>query len=256
VSAVRVLAGRIADSPIELTGDAAEPADPVGPRALSTTVDFLLVAAGSAAVLTPFVIVFAMVNLSGRDPGSILPLGILASVVVPSILVARLGTPGDVASARAGFPPRLAVQEAPAAPVWLRTLAFVSDISAYVGLGAILTAVPVALALIVIVSFPVSFPMAIAAVGVAVAAFVMGRRPWATPRSPGLEVCGLRRVRTQAGARTVRASALTGEDGEAHHATRRRVLAALWLVASTPIVGYLLLINTLGYVARMLGLTG
>jgi hypothetical protein len=106
------------------------------------------------------------------------------------------------------------------------------------------------------VSFPVSFPMAIAAVAVAVAAFVMGRRPWATPRSPGLEVCGLRRVRTQAGARTVRASALTGEDGEAHAATRRRMLAALWLVASTPIVGYLLLINTLGYVAGMLGLTG
>jgi hypothetical protein len=77
-----------------------------------------------------------------------------------------------------------------------------------------------------------------------VAALIMGRRPWAVRRSPGLEAWGLRRVLTASGPRTVRASALAAEDGTPSSAWRRGG-AVLWLVASCPIVVYLALINGL-----------
>jgi hypothetical protein len=244
VSTVPLGLGRIADSPIELTGEAATPADPVGPRPLSATIDYVLVAAGSAAVLSPFVIIFAIMNLRALEPTGVLPLGILACLVVPSLLVFRYGTLGEVASAQAGFPPRVIAEAPPSAPLWMRAVAFASDISAYIAFGVLLAAVPVALALVVIVSFPVSFPMAIGAVGATVAALIMGRRPWAVRRSPGLEAWGLRRVLTASGPRTVRASALAAEDGTPSSAWRRGG-AVLWLVASCPIVVYLALINGL-----------
>jgi hypothetical protein len=239
-----LLAGPVSDCPIELSGEAATPADPVGPRPLSDTVDFILVAAGSAAVLSPFVIVFAIMNLRSLEPTGVLPIGIVACLVVPSLLVFRYGTLGEVASARAGFPPRVIAEAPPSAPLWMRAVAFASDISAYIAFGVLLAAVPIALALVVIVSFPVSFPMAIGAVGATVAALIMGRRPWAVRRSPGLEAWGLRRVLTASGPRTVRASALAAEDGTPSSAWRRGG-AVLWLVASCPIVVYLALINGL-----------
>jgi hypothetical protein len=239
-----LLAGPVSDCPIELSGEAATPADPVGPRPLSNTVDFILVAAGSAAVLSPFVIVFAIMNLRSLEPTGVLPIGIVACLVVPSLLVFRYGTLGEVASARAGFPPRVIAEAPPSAPLWMRAVAFASDISAYIAFGVLLAAVPIALALVVIVSFPVSFPMAIGAVGATVAALIMGRRPWAVRRSPGLEAWGLRRVLTASGPRTVRASALAAEDGTPSSAWRRGG-AVIWLVASCPIVVYLALINGL-----------
>jgi hypothetical protein len=142
VSTVSLGLGRIADCPIELAGEAATPADPVGPRRLSATVDFILVAAGSAAVLSPFVIVFAIMNLRALEPTGVLPIGILACLVVPSLLVFRYGTLGEVASAQAGFPPRVIAEAPPSAPLWMRAVAFASDISAYIALGVLMADPP------------------------------------------------------------------------------------------------------------------
>ncbi|MDO8914981.1 MAG: hypothetical protein Q7W16_02715 [Coriobacteriia bacterium] len=223
----------VGDSPIDLVGEA----EPLGSPHLSATVDFMLIAAGSAAILAPFVVLFASLNLRGGDPGLALPVGIAASVAIPVLAVARFGTPSDSVRAKAGLAPITVAVDTPVAPRWRRTVALFLDVSAWVTMGIALLTVPVGLSLVVIVSAPVMFPISIAAVGVAVSGYVTGRRPGALVRGPGLEVCGLRRVRTARGLRTVMASCLAApEDVQAPLVPP--ALTLLWLAVSLLIVSY------------------
>jgi hypothetical protein len=226
----------VGDSPIELVEDA-EPL--VAPR-LSATVDFMLIAAGSAAILAPFVVLFASLNLRGGDPGLALPVGIAASVAIPVLAVARFGTPSDSVRAKAGLAPITVAVDTPVAPLWRRAIALVLDASAWVTMGIALLTVPVGLSLVVIVLAPVMFPICIAAVGVAVSGYVTGRRPGALVRGPGRAVCGLRRVRTGQGLRTVVASSLAASE-DVEPGLVPRALAILWLSVSLPVAAYWIL---------------
>jgi hypothetical protein len=223
----------VGDSPIELSGDA----EPLATPALPAVVDFILIAAGAVAVLAPFVLVFTVVGLRGSDPWATLPLGIIASVAVPSLLVSRFGTPTESARAKAGFSPVTVSNDTPAAPFWARAAALLLDVAAYLAVGIALLTVPVAMSFLVVAIFPVTFPVCVMAVGATVAAFVMSRRPCATWRSPGLTVCALRRERTTHGVRTVRALSLAGP-GDGHADPMPRALALIWVAVGVPILAY------------------
>jgi hypothetical protein len=214
--------------------------DPLGSNAMAGVVDLLLIAASTAALLTPFAAAFVWLSLNGADSLPVLGAGLLASVILPPLVVQRIGTPCEAIRRRAGIVPVPAAEEAITAPVWRRAAALLLDASCFVGLGVALLVVPVGLMLVVVVLGPVAVTVGVGIVGAIVAAYVIARRPSVALPSPGLEVCGLRRVHTVRGVRTVRAAEPAGTGGRRAR-TARLVTAWLWVAVTLPVTLQVLL---------------